>query len=241
MRKFSVFLISIFFCIVGISNAYAKDTCDYKAKNALNKIAGNVQANYEIITNAEGKQQIAINVYNIPSDDIYVDVKADGYPSGTNEIISTMIYYNQTDNGSYRFLVNDLNHIVKYTFRVRSFSCETYVRVFSIVKPMRNIYHSLDICKYQEVLDYYYCKEWLTQEIMYEPKVVIEKIENARIANTTTTTTRCYSCEMNDLEAEKKAKFEQFKMYLIIGLSGGIVLDILVIVILLIRIKRYSL
>ena len=245
MRKFynllSIILFSICFYMIGLNSALADGTCDYKAKNALNKLATKVQANYEIITDDNGKQSIAINIYNIPSDDIYVDVHAEGFPSDTTEMTSDMIYFNRTTNGAYKFVVNDIDHIVKYTFRVKAFSCDSFVRTFSIVKPKKNKFSTLDVCKYQEVLDYFFCKEWITEEIKYDDATVIQKIKKARIAKTTTTTTRCYSCELEEKEAKRLAEFNQFKMYLIIGISAGIVIDILVIIVLLVRIKRYSL
>ena len=245
MRKFynvlSIILFSIFFYVIGLNSVLAADTCGYKEKNALNKIAGKVQANYEIITADDGKQSIAINVFNIPNEDIYVNVFADGYPSDTTESTTMLIYYNMTNNGSYQFLVNDIDHIVKYTIRVQSYSCSNFVRTFSIIKPKKNKFSDMDACKYQEVLDYFFCKEWITEEIKYDDKTVLDKIEKARIAKTTTTTTRCYSCELEEKEAKKLAEFNQLKTYLIIGISAGILIDILVIVVLLVRIKRYSL
>lgn len=239
MNRFKYAIFILFFCVIFISPVYAEDSCDYKEEAKLNKLANEVSANYDVVTDDSGKESIVINIYNIP-EGMYVAMSTEGYPSTTTETTTGYIYYNQMENGKYSFGVSDITNIVKYTFRVKSDKCSSFVRQFTMIKPMKNKFSDMDICKYQEVLDYYYCKSWLTQEITETDQKIKDKIDRERLRNTSTTTTRCYSCEQREKEEQTIARMKRIKMYVIIGLSIGIAVDILVMILLIVRIRRYS-
>lgn len=238
--KRKIYSLFIFiFCVIFISPVYAEGTCDFRAEAQFNKLANNVSSNYDVVTDANGTESIVINVYNVP-ENMYVAMATEGYPMDTTETTTGYIYYNQMVNGKYSFGVSDISNIVKYTFRVISNECPNFVRQFTLIKPKKNIFSEKDACKYKEVQDYYYCNDWLTKEITESEEKVMDKIYRERIRNTSTTTTRCYLCEQKEKEEKMIAQYKRIRLYVIIGLSIGIVVDILVIILLVVRIRRYS-
>ena len=69
---------------------------------------------------------------------------------------------------------------------------------------------------------------------------VREKIIAERNNYRKTSQTRCISCEIEEEATTKRNAFNKLKLYAIIGLSLGIVIDIAIIIVLLRRIRRYS-
>jgi len=93
-------------------------------------------------------------------------------------------------------------------------------------------------CKYEEVMDYLYCQEWVETEFALADAEVLKKIQNQRGAKKKTITTRCLECEAEVRNDAKRNKYKMIKLYIIVGLVIGIVLDIITIVILVIRVRR---
>ena len=69
---------------------------------------------------------------------------------------------------------------------------------------------------------------------------IIEKINNQFTKKKITTTTACITCKQNDEALEKVKKQQMVKLAIIIGLIIGVLLDIGVIILLIIRLKRYE-
>ena len=87
---------------------------------------------------------------------------------GYKQVPTQVITYNDTYLGIYRFQTSDLKRIIKYTFNVYSLSsytgCSRKLKTITVIKPKKNEFSNLDICKHREVVNFYYCKKWASQE-----------------------------------------------------------------------------
>ena len=90
------------------------------------------------------------------------------------------------------------------------------------------------------MLDYTYCKTWINRYFQETREDIIEKINNQFTKKKITTTTACITCKQNDEALEKVKKQQMVKLAIIIGLIIGVLLDIGVIILLIIRLKRYE-
>ena len=87
------------------------------------------------------------------------------------------------------------------------------------------------ICRNQYLPDnYYYCREWINTEITLSYIDVVKKINDEIARNTPSTTTKCASCVIQEKKEEVQSDFLRIKIYIIIGLSIGIILDSIVLV-----------
>ena len=77
------------------------------------------------------------------------------------------MFASMTTDGTYTFNIKDTSNIITYTFVVRSikFGCTNDIRTLTLVKPKKNSFSDLDICKYEELEDYYYCQKWITRDL----------------------------------------------------------------------------
>lgn len=238
MRKNVLVVVMLMLSIFMCSNVYAVDyndtTCNYNSKAHLNKLAYNVTASYEFKRAEDGKISFDISIYNIV-DDIYVTYRN----KDLKEDVGTNVIPSMTKNGVYTFNVPDTENIITYEIVVRTlkFGCIDDIRKFTLVKPKRNSYYDLDICKYDEVVDYLYCKEWITQDLGLSDAEIKEKIK-AKRNKKTITTTECVSCMVEVRNKAKKAKFESIKEYIVIGLSIGIAIDIILVYFMVSNIRR---
>ena len=230
MRKyicsFFLLIISIFLCM---TNVYAESTCDYNALASLNKSAGKVKVAYNLNSISDGVYSFDISIYNI-TDDIYVVLTNDF------DTESIMVTKSMTTDGTYTFNTTNTTDIITYSFLIKDlkYGCTNDLRNLKLVKPMYNEYSKLDICQYEDVQDFYYCQEWLTSKITLSEFGVRQKIEEAMSINNVTTTV-CLNCQANNNSTDL---LNQIKTYLIIGLSIGIVIDLIIIIVLLRNIRR---
>ncbi len=233
------FLLLIICTLTFIGNTKAADSCDYKTKANLNKLASQVMSSYEI--KKEGNREyFEITINNIVSD-LYLIVE----PSSTTlkqgvELAPFEIYNSMTKNGTYTFKVTNTTDVINYNIRIRSTVEGCTHDVFAIIqlKPRKNKFYSMPDCKYEEVMDYLYCQEWVETEFALADTEVLKKIQNQRGAKKKTITTRCLECEAEVRNDAKRNKYKMIKLYIIVGLVIGIVLDIITIVILVIRVRR---
>lgn len=245
MKKiiYEFFLLVIFLFIV-IPNVLAEETtttidttCNYNSQAYLNRVASNVRASYAFHYDENNNVSFDITVYNI-TEDIYVVVNE----KGGDKRNAREIFYAMTDNGSYTFNVADIDNVITYEITVRPtvFGCVNDIRKLNVTKPKHNKFSDEDICQYDEVLDYFYCQEWVTQDFSMSDSAVREKIIAERNNYRKTSQTRCISCEIEEEATTKRNAFNKLKLYAIIGLSLGIVIDIAIIIVLLRKIRRYS-
>lgn len=236
MKKYLLWLIIVtflFICDNVLAVDYSDTTCNYNSKAYLNKLAYEVDASYSLKQDDNGNYSFDISIYNIV-EDIYITYNVE------DEIATTTVLPSETTNGVYTFNVADTTSIITYEITVRTlnFGCIDDIRKFTITKPKRNNYYDLDICKYDEVVDYLYCREWITQDFGLTDAEIKEKIINKRSAKKVVITTTAASSESE--EDTNKNKIETIKRYLIIGLSIGIASDIVIIYIKISNIRRYE-
>lgn len=237
MKKLLGFLIIIASFFIISLNAYAEEDtkCNYKSKAELSKAAYNADANYAIRTDANGNYYFEILLYNI-TDEIYAVITND---INDEEII---VYNNMTTNNNYKFEVHDTATVINYVVHIRAtkYGCNDEFRKINISKPRYNDISELAVCKNDVMLEYTYCKPWVNRYFSETREEVLERINNQFSKNKVTTTTVCITCEQNDTASAKVKKQQMMKLAIIIGLIVGILLDIGVIILLIMRLKRYE-
>lgn len=236
-----LFVLSFFVFSSGVLAAeldYNDTTCNYTSKAYINKLAFNVTASYDINTveNEDGTESYSfnINIYNI-TNDIYINIKDESNPKDAG----TIVLPSETSNGTFSFTTDNIKSIVKYKFEVRTnkFGCTSTIRSFVLVKPKWNHISNTVICRYPEMSDYHYCQKWITQEFSLSDEVIYDKIfEHYDSLNTTTT--KCITCEVEENMDTRIQESNKIKMYILIGLVIGCVLDIAFIIYTIIRLKR---
>lgn len=240
MKKIKKYLFLLIICtILNISNGFAADTCDYKTKANLNKLASQVTVSYEI-KKENNQEYFEISLNNIVSDlYLIVEPSSKTLKNGT-ELATFEIYNSMTNNGTYTFKVTNTTDVITYNIRIRSTieGCTHDVFVITQIKPRKNKFYDRTECKYEEVMDYVYCQEWVDTEFALTDTEIIKKIQNQRDAKKKTMTTKCLQCEADVRNSAKRNKYKILKIYIITGLVFGIVVDILVIVVLIIRVRR---
>lgn len=251
MKKYLIFLLTIFsFCLFS-PNVYAEETegssCSGKEINELNKMASKVKAAYEIKQREDGSNYFLISIYNL-SDGIAVNMESnyiiDGKRSTSKDKIeSVLITFEQSNNGTYTFEVTDTISVIQYTMNVvfTKPGCEngTYKSI-KVIKPRYNNMSELDLCKKEEVKDYIYCEKWTTKWFSLRKEEIIDKINKLYNSKTTTTTTKCASCETMKIADAKIKKNKRIKIAIILGIIAGMIVDIFYIGYTIWKMKRYD-
>lgn len=241
MRKYiyGILCLVVSLFIFNIDVYAEEDTCDFKTKASLINKAAKITARAEI-SKKENKDVFAITVYNI-TEEFYIVVK----PEGSNMSIrnSFIIYPSMTEDQAYTFTTENLDTVVKYKFVIRTNikGCIDDITTFYLTKPKKNKHYNMSYCKYKEVVDYYYCQEWIDQDFELTDMEIQARIEKKRDSLTTTTTAYCPSCELEEEQNEREKKIFAIKKYIIAGLLVGIFIDIIVIIVLLRDLKRRGL
>lgn len=241
MKKysFSIFYIVLSLFILRMDVFADEATCDYKTQASLTKGAAKITATSEVVEE-NGKRVFKITVYNI-TDEFYILVKPEGPNMGLKNAF--MIYPSQTKDQAYSFTTDNLDNVVKYKFTVRTNikGCLDDITSFYLTKPKRNYHFDMSYCKYKEVVDYYYCQEWIKSDFNLTDAEIEERIIKKRESLTTTTTAYCPSCELEEEQNERERRLFEIKKYIIAGLVVGIVIDLVVIGVLLHDLKRRGL
>ena len=235
-NKYVMYIFSLlsFFLFSTFVLAEEDTTCNYNSRAYLNKLASNIKVSYDLKYEADNSVSFDISIYNIV-DDIYVSYR-------TSDGTDTKVFASMTTDGTYTFNVKDIDNIMTYTFTVRSikFGCTNDIRTLTLVKPKKNSFSDLDICKYEELEDYYYCQKWITRELEGTNEEIEKRIKAKRESLKKSTTTRCIECEKEEAQEKAKSEYKKRKVILIASLSGGIALDTAAIIFMIIRIRRYS-
>lgn len=232
MKKIIIFLMLL---IIPIKVYAADNECTYNTRVELNKEAQKVTASYEFINDDLGNVTgFKISVYNLTNN------LALAYSVGSKKSDSTISvpFSEISENGTYTFDSYNLNTVITYKFIIKANAnnCFNNLRTITLVKPMKNSYADMAICGNQYLeKDYYYCREWLTTPITLKYADVVKKINDEIARKAPTTTTACLSCRLQDKKNSINSDFKKVKTYIIIGLSIGIVLDTIV---LILSIKR---
>ena len=228
-------IIVVILMLICLPNVHAAEECSYTNKAEALKQAKNVTAAYDIKQRDDGTYYVTITIYNI-TDDLYVEVYSTKGLKKNNEKTSDSLYIINADtpqgSGVYTIEDNDNTIIKKYTINVRTlkYECHEVLRRFSIIKPKYNENSQIDESQYYDVQDYQYCQEWITSQFNLTAAGVAKQIQKQREINRTKMTTVCYSC---NLDAEYEAwlqRFNKIKLYVIIGVSIGILVDLIIII-----------
>lgn len=234
IKKLKSVVLVFFFLFMGIRVNAA--TCDYKTMAELNKNASKITAAYEV-KRTNNKESFDITVHNI-IEELYVTVVP---TSKTIEEIETFqISHDMTQNGTYTFHVDNISDVIEYQFIVRTTkeNCIEDIYTFYLTKPKKNKFYEKEICKYSEVVDYYYCQEWVETEFSIADVDIEEKIKKERENKRKNVTTKCLSCEAETKAIREKEKKNLIKIILIIALGVGIIIDGISIVLLMKRARR---
>ena len=171
MKKYFISIFLIIICLIS-TNVYAE--CSYAEIVEVGNDAAYVTAGYSYAYDDKGNVSgFELSIYNLTehmyvkldSVEVLPNVTAIDYKAETT---SKLITYNDTYLGIYRFQTSDLKRIIKYTFNVYSLSsytgCSRKLKTITVIKPKKNEFSNLDICKHREVVNFYYCKKWASQE-----------------------------------------------------------------------------
>ena len=230
-------LVSIFCLNLSVYAEDAENTCTYKDKANLNKLAGSVEIVYDVQQKEDGTYKFIMKVYNITSE-LYINVTNDYDKDFYLTIVSS-----ETTNGTYSFEIDDDSNVIKYTFVIKStnFACTGSLKTINVIKPKKNKYHDYNECKFTDTENYTYCQEWITREITLSESEVLNKIAEQRSYNKKITSTTCANCSS---DVRLKSRLELIKMYkrfIVIGLSIGIALIIIYIYLKISNIRRAEL
>jgi hypothetical protein len=231
--------------LICIPVVHAKEECTYQNKAAAIKEAKNVTAAYEIKQRDDGTYYVTITIYNITPDLQVIYYSSEGTSTDVEKTSNSISVFNfDTPDGSgiYTIEDNDIYKLKKYTISVKStkYDCTGVLRRFSIIKPRYNKISEIEECQYYDVKDFLYCQEWVTSAFKLTEAGVAKQIQRQREINRAQMTTICYSCS-KDVEYEQwLARFEKIKKYVIIGLSVGIVTDVVVIIFMIRKIREDS-
>lgn len=229
--NYIIILLMSFMILSPITYA-ASSTCPYSTKYKIAQSAKNVTAAYEINDSDPNNYSITIYIYNLKE-----DLSVSFTDPETNSFRT--ITYNDTTNDTYSFVTTNINDILTYVFTVYDVKngCGALTS-FKLVKPKYNTYSELKACKYEATKDFDYCKKWITKEIGLSEREVEKKIQEQKQLNAVTNTTT----KVNDENDDQKnyELFKKIRFYAIIGLSVGIVVDIIAIIWQIVSIRRYA-
>ena len=237
MKKALYFTISIlFFMFCFITNVYAEDKCDSVERNRLNKEASNVVATYEFVYNEINEVKgFKFIVYNIPSD-MYVTYKGivKGNPGEENyaelEKIALPI---DRDTGIGEVYDDNITDAYSIYFDVYSSTskCSSSLKTIKIPKLKYNKFSDYPQCGYEGMEDFTYCKRWIDYEIQISEEYIVKQLNAQVEKNKSKAADICYSCDENEKNNEIYEMIVKIRNYAIIGLTIGIIVDILFIII----------
>ena len=211
-------LFLILICFSFISSTYALE-CSAKEKVSLSANATKITASYEFKTDENGVNYFLITAYNIDESTFL------SYTDESGKIQSLV----NLDGVDPSFKDYNLDTTFKYQFDIYvngSEGCISKVRSFTLVKPKKNpFYVSMDECKYEKMKDYYYCKEWISSDFKVDEDTIIKNIR-AEFNKTTTMKSVDDSNEKSNLVTLLDL-YKQYRVYILIGLGLGIIIDII--------------
>lgn len=211
-------LFLLLICFSFISSTYALE-CSAKEKVKLTSNATKITASYEFKTDENGESYFLITAYNIDENT---------FLSYTDEYgrIQSLVNLNHVDPS---FKDYNTESVFRYQFDIYvtgSEGCVSKVRTFTLIKPKRNPYYvSMDECKFEKMKDYYYCKEWISSDFKVDNETIIKNIR-AEFNKTTTVVSVDNSNDKTNLVTFLDL-YKQYRLYILIGLGIGIVLDII--------------
>ncbi len=246
MRKYFINIFIILAVIMGVfTNVYAEENenaCSSIEKNELVKLASNVTATYEYVYN-NINEVIGFNyiVYNVPNN-MYVTIS--GIPDENGDELETSeVLEIDDETGIGKYYDENLTETYKVYFSVYSSTggCRGILKSVYVQKVKYNPFSDLEQCSYEGMEDFIYCQKWVDKDFIYSDAVIVDKINKQLNKNQGKTVTICYSCEENEKNNDIYETIVKIRFYAIIGLSIGIVIDLIVIVVSFRKVEEYEL
>lgn len=239
LRK-SIYYLLIIVLVIFAPDVYA--SCDYNKVATAQKEASHVRVSYEFLYDDSKKVNgFQISIYNF-TEDLMITLY-ENYISPDNKVLTTTnrdgkpIYFSETKDGTYTFKSNELDSIIKYTISIDanpSFTgCTKTLRTVELYKPKRNSYANINYCQKPGMSDYYYCKEWITQEFTVPRNQIISNIQKKLASITKTTEKTTYANVNTEISQEVESNTN-----LALGASIMAFLSLLIIILLLIKVKH---
>ena len=226
MKKI-LFLFILFFTF--FTTVHAAE-CSTQEKLKYVNEAVKVTASYEFLKDETGRNYFLITVYNLTPNVMvfYKDVNNEqfAFTSINGEISRSFTDYDIDNNFTYKFNVSVYGES----------SCLSSVTSFTLVKPKRNyFYDNIPECKFEKMKDYYYCKEWINSDFRVDSDTIIKNIKNEF---NKTTTLISEDTETSDNLVTFLQLYIKYRIYILIGLGIGILVDIVYIFLSYKRIKE---
>ena len=214
MKKTFILLL-LFFTFLTSVNA---STCSSQEKLKYIDDAVKVTASYEFLKDEAGRSYFKITVYNLSQ--------------------NVMVYYNDKNEEQHymsgldgklsdSFVDYDIDNSFTYKFKVSIYGesgCVSNVTSFTLMKPKRNYYYdNIPECKFEKMKDYYYCKEWINNDFYVDSNTIVNNIKNE--FNKTTTRISEEKVESDNLVTLLQL-YIKYRLYILIGLGIGILIDI---------------
>lgn len=227
-RSIFCFVILLILLIVPM-NIFAEEKtskkCSYLKLSDLNKLAAKVEFSYDIVYDENGTPKIKFTLYNL-TEELYVTID-----DGENEGFYKTVYNDELVDSLYFFEDTDVTTIKTYRVVImgKSEECNKTLRTIRVTKPKKNKFHDYNECKFNKTEDYVYCAEWITRDFNLRDSEILEKINERRTitVRTTTITTECKTCIAEKERQKKINRYNELKTFFVVGLSIGILLDMI--------------
>ena len=222
-----LFILYIFLFFIPFVNA---EECSVSEKTKFMSDAIKVNVSYEFKTDESGRNYFAITIYNLSPNVLVSFYNQDNKYESVSGI---------DENLTYTFNDYDIDNSREYSFKIAivgSGGCITNITVINLTKPKKNYYYeNIPECKFQKMKDFYYCKEWINNDFHVDDYVIRRSIQEE--FNKTTT-----SVSDEEVVSDNLVTFLQlyikYRIYLLIGLGIGIIIDIVYIYLSYKRIKE---
>ena len=254
MKKYFIYITVLFISLFSIiPSINAEDKCTSVELNDLMNEASKVTVTIEFVYN-NINEVVGFNylVYNVPND-MYVtyygipteeeeeqeeDYSGEGPVEDPIQILEV-----DRETGIGKLFDPNLEDSYKVTFTVYKTvsNCNSPLKTINVRKVKYNKFSELEQCKYDGMEDFIYCQKWIDSDFIYGDSVVIDKINKQVEKNKTKTTSICYSCGENEKNNDIYETIVKIRYYSIIGLSIGIVIDLITIVVLFKKVGDYEL
>lgn len=161
MKKFLIFIFSLFFFVESVS---AASLCSYEEQTKINQKAANVKVTYEVIEKVERfddmdvtSKLFEISILNV-SKEMYVTMKNNSTKA------EKKFTYDDAVDGIIKFEWDEIDSVTNFTiqiFTTNKTSCpDERIKTIYLTTPRYNEFSKRYICS--ELSDFYLCQEFVT-------------------------------------------------------------------------------
>lgn len=178
--NYSLFFILLSFVFINCVNA----ECSYQERKQLLNEAKSVDISVEPIFNEDATYSFKFSVVGM-TENIFFKYY------NLNNAEETFVHYADLSGGIYNFIDNNTFMIYNYNFVFYSSNpnCVGYeLYTTKVKKPMYNIYSENEVCGYDSLKDYEYCKKFLEKDYHLTNEKFIEYTANKLYETNNTST-----------------------------------------------------